>query len=116
MGDVRAPRGLRGVDRCSCQTRTAQKQSCVVADCCCSPQDRPFLFYGTTCGKGKARMLAMAVGWSTHVGKISATSASEAEEEDEEANAGAMQKKLLKMTEYAPSQSAHHDHGFKTAS
>ena len=59
----------------------------------------PFIFNGTTCARGKGTMLVCAVGWNTHVGQIKAQSEADEGHEDEEANAGAMEKKLLKMTE-----------------
>jgi magnesium-transporting ATPase (P-type) len=58
----------------------------------------PYMFDGTTCGRGRCKMLVCAVGWSTHVGSIKKGADDEDEGEDDEANAGAMDKKLAKLT------------------
>ena len=56
----------------------------------------PYMFDGTTCGRGNCKMLVCAVGWNTHVGSIKSGQEDENEDEDEEANAGAMDKKLAR--------------------
>ena len=70
----------------------------------------PYMFDGTTCGRGECMMLVVAVGKNTHTGMIKENMketeagggggccGGDDEEEDEE-NAGAMQKKLLKLTD-----------------
>ena len=59
----------------------------------------PYMYDGTTCGRGNCKMLVCAVGWNTHVGSIKkGGQEDEDEDEDDEANAGAMDKKLAKLT------------------
>jgi magnesium-transporting ATPase (P-type) len=69
------------------------------------------MFDGTTCGRGECMMLVVAVGKNTHTGVIKEKMKEEDEKDgeggccggddedgDDEENAGAMQKKLLKLT------------------
>lgn len=69
----------------------------------------PYMFDGTTCGRGECTMLVCAVGKHTHTGLIKEGMKEEEEDEEggcccgggddeDEENAGAMQKKLLKLT------------------